>query len=329
MPKMALPYLLNMYIPFMKHLKWAALCLLWAWAAGAQGQEAQRLASKLDSLYSLVKEARPQKGHRPLIGISLTVSKRTMSLGTNYTNAIMKAGGTPCIIPTTDNLEVLADIVKRLDGLLLTGGEDIDPAYYGAEPHEKLGTVNPLRDAYELKLFKLAHDRGMPIWGVCRGEQLINVAMGGTLYQDLPTEVGDSIQHRQTEHSGTECHWMRLEAGSTGHKVFGMDSIGVNTMHHQAVRQIAPGMRIIGTAPDGVVEMIESTVGSPVLGIQSHPEAFVAQGDEVRLNFFRLLVKKARAYHKASRKAAGKHKAQRRRQNQPSPIPYFPPAMHQ
>lgn len=166
----------------------------------AQRKRVSPYAPQLEQLYNKVDAAQnPTVANKPLIGISQGYSEKKNSVNTAYVNSVLMNGGVPYIIPVTDDVEVLRQIVAQLDGIVFTGGEDFAPAYYGAEEHEKLGEVNVPRDTYDLTLFKLAKDRNVPILGICRGLQLINVAMGGTLYQDLPSEKPSDINHRQEE----------------------------------------------------------------------------------------------------------------------------------
>ena len=139
---------------------------------------------------------------RPLIGISTDVSPKRTAVNTAYVQSVILSGGIPYMIPVTDNVEVLRQIVSRLDGIVFTGGEDIQPMYYGDLPYEKLEEVSPARDTFDLMVLKMAADRNIPILGICRGLQLMNVAFGGTLYQDLPTQHPSTVNHRQKE-SGT------------------------------------------------------------------------------------------------------------------------------
>ncbi|KAA6327512.1 putative glutamine amidotransferase, partial [termite gut metagenome] len=144
---------------------------------------------------------------KPLIGISCSHPEDYSSVRTTYTESVIKAGGIPILIPVTENEKTLEDIVSLLDGLILTGGEDIHPSYYNEDPAEQLGEVNPVRDRYDMTLIRLATGRNLPVLGICRGEQLINVAFGGTLYQDLPTQYnGISVNHQQEEPSSVATH---------------------------------------------------------------------------------------------------------------------------
>ena len=181
-----------------KYLLLALLALGTLGNVQAQRKRVSPYAPKLEQLYHQADEAqRPTVSNKPLIGISLGWSETKNSVNNTYVNSVLMNGGVPYLIPVTDNVEVLRQIVAQLDGIIFTGGEDFAPAYFGEEEHEHLGEVNVTRDTYDLTLFKLASDRNIPTLGICRGLQLINVGMGGTLYQDLPSEKPSDINHRQ------------------------------------------------------------------------------------------------------------------------------------
>ena len=203
----------------------------------AQRKRVSPYAPKLEQLYNQIDASQsPSVARKPLIGISLGYSEKKNSVNTSYVNSVLINGGVPYLIPVTDDVEVLRQIVSGLDGIVFTGGEDFAPAYYGADAHEKLGEVNVTRDTYDLTLFKLAFDRNIPILGVCRGLQLINVGMGGTLYQDLPSEQPSDINHRQEVDSKIPTHSVSIVKGSMMHQILGKDEIRVNTLHHQAIQ---------------------------------------------------------------------------------------------
>ena len=189
--------------------------------------------------------------------------------------------------------------MAQLDGIVFTGGEDFAPAYYGKEEHEKLGEVNVTRDTYDLTLLKLATDRNIPTLGICRGLQLINVGMGGTLYQDLPAEKPSDINHRQEEEGTVPTHSVSVVEGSVMHNIFGKQEIQVNTFHHQAIDKLAPGLKIVGWSNDSVPELIEAYPHRQILGTQFHPEIFTAAGDALMGKLFKFLVNKADTFKMA------------------------------
>ena len=266
----------------------------------AQRKRVSPYAPKLEQLYTQADDAqRPAVGEKPLIGISLGYSDKKNSVNNTYINSILKNGGVPYLIPVTDDVEVLRQIVAQLDGIVFTGGEDFAPAYYGKEEHEKLGEVNVTRDTYDLTLLKLATDRNIPTLGICRGLQLINVGMGGTLYQDLPAEKPSDINHRQEEEGTVPTHSVSVVEGSVMHNIFGKQEIQVNTFHHQAIDKLAPGLKIVGWSNDSVPELIEAYPHRQILGTQFHPEIFTAAGDALMGKLFKFLVNKADTFKMA------------------------------
>ena len=266
----------------------------------AQRKRVSPYAPKLEQLYTQTDDAqRPAVGEKPLIGISLGYSDKKNSVNNTYINSILKNGGVPYLIPVTDDVEVLRQIVAQLDGIVFTGGEDFAPAYYGKEEHEKLGEVNVTRDTYDLTLLKLATDRNIPTLGICRGLQLINVGMGGTLYQDLPAEKPSDINHRQEEEGTVPTHSVSVVEGSVMHNIFGKQEIQVNTFHHQAIEKLAPGLKIVGWSNDSVPELIEAYPHRQILGTQFHPEIFTAAGDALMGKLFKFLVNKADTFKMA------------------------------
>ncbi len=211
-----------------------------------------------------------------------------------YIDAIVEAGGIPVVLPPVEDMALLRAMYERMDAIMITGGVDVDPKYYGEEPHVDLGSVHPERDIAELPLARWAIAEGKPIFGICRGHQVINVALGGTLYQDLPAQKGGPIDHEiSVKH---EC-WERLDHGLTLSEdsllaeMLGASQLDVNSLHHQAIKDLAPGLRATGLAPDGVVEAVEGLGRGFVLGVQSHPEMLWQQTDLRWRNVFRAFVR--------------------------------------
>jgi putative glutamine amidotransferase len=194
----------------------------------------------------------------------------------DYIHAVQTAGGLPLMIPLTRDPELLEEYFRALDGLLLPGGMDVDPVHYGEEPHRLLEEVDPVRDETELYLARRALKEDLPILGVCRGEQLLNVAAGGSLFQDIaaqsPQEV---IRHFQDFAQEWPSHSVDVKPDTLLGSIIPERNLRVNSYHHQAVRRIAPGFQVCATAPDGVVEAIESTRHAFALGVQWHPELLV------------------------------------------------------
>jgi putative glutamine amidotransferase len=199
-----------------------------------------------------------------------------------YTDAIATAGGVPFLIPVVEDEAVLRALYDRLDGLLLSGGGDIDPIRYGEEPIPELGAVDPPRDAVELPLARWAVADGKPVLGICRGVQVLNVAMGGSLYQDIPAQLESELVHDSsfTRQDWTYmAHELQLAPDSKLAQIFNVTSFPINSLHHQSLKTIAPGLRPVGWAPDGVVEAIEGANGHFLIGVQCHPEALESAAD--------------------------------------------------
>jgi putative glutamine amidotransferase len=201
------------------------------------------------------------------------------ALRRNYVDALVAAGGVPLIIPPLADEHMLMALYERADALLLSGGEDIEPARYGEPPHAGLQQVSPARDAAELLLTRRALDEGKPLLGICRGIQVLNVVCGGTLYQDIPTLLPSTIDHnasKQHPHWSLLAHDLHLEPDSQLAELLGTASLPTNSLHHQAVKDIGAGLRVVGRAPDGIIEALEGTGSSFVLGVQCHPEVLRA-----------------------------------------------------
>lgn len=218
---------------------------------------------------------------RPLIGIIANRYQRANStsilagIGEKYVHAIEGAGGIPVLIYLTEDREALDRLYSLCAGLVFAGGEDVDPKHFGAERHPNLGTLVALRDEVELALARRALADGKPMLGICRGIQVLNVAFGGTLYQDIPAELADTSDHyasRSLPDRAHTAHSIAIGPDSWLAERLGAETIDVNTFHHQSLRDVAPGLRITARAPDGVVEAVEGTGECFILGVQCHPE---------------------------------------------------------
>ena len=220
---------------------------------------------------------------KPVIGLSSSYSfdKKSYSVPESYVNAVERSGAVPVILPPTFNADI--DVLLGLiDGIILTGGVDIDPQLYGENSIPLQGSIDPLRDSFELELTKVALEKRLPIFAICRGIQMLNVAAGGPLYQDVNSQVKDSLKHRQQAPTYHPSHKVRLEEGSRLHGIFEKTSLGVNSFHHQAVKDIASGFKATAWADDGLVEAIEWEGSEYVLGVQWHPERMI-DGEMLKL----------------------------------------------
>lgn len=198
--------------------------------------------------------------------------------GVNYAEAVVQCGGLPTFAANLSP-DLAENFIEGADGLLLSGGEDVSPHFFGQTPHQSLGIADETRDLFELALYKAAKRKGIPVLGICRGIQLVNVAEGGTLHQHLPA-VPDTVQHGQRNIDGTLFHEVRLEPDSRLAKSYGATTIRTNSYHHQAVDTLGEGLRATGWATDGIVESVEGTGQTFVLAVQWHPEMSFARYQE-------------------------------------------------
>jgi putative glutamine amidotransferase len=203
-----------------------------------------------------------------------------------YVDAILRAGGTPVLIPSVPDgrLRPLYDLI---DGLLLPGGVDIHPARYGEEIHERCGKITPQRDEVELHLARWAMDEGKPLLAICRGIQVLNVAMGGSLYQDLEAQARGALRHNWFPGFRRDrlSHPVEIAAGARLAAILGTTSLQVNSLHHQAVRRLGERLIAVGRSPDGVVEAVEAGDHPFAMGVQWHPEELVAADPSARRLF--------------------------------------------
>lgn len=213
----------------------------------------------------------------PLVGITCSRSSSgTDMLSSHYTRSVSRAGGVPVVIPTVSTLEEAREVLSRVDGVIFSGGADIDPAWYGETIWNETVEIDPVRDHSDSLLAVEALRQGKPVLAICRGEQLLNVIMGGSLYQDIPTQVDAAHTHRGVRHK------ISVEEDSFLFRLFGPDSLQVNSRHHQAVKDLAPGVKVAGYSDDGLVEAYEN---DQVWAVQFHPES-LAQEDDSWLALF-------------------------------------------
>ncbi len=216
---------------------------------------------------------------RPLIGIPCQADYREGSgrpiycNNRSYVQALEHAGGVPVLIPMVNDVGTLHPLLGKLDGILFSGGSDIQPVHYGEDPHPMLGKVDQKLDELELTMARWALQENVPTLGVCRGMQLMNVALGGTLYQDVQAQVEGSMQHCKRElPRHTLIHSICIEEGSKVEEIFGTRELWVNSLHHQAVKELGKGVHISGRAEDGIAELLEVPGKHFAVAAQGHPE---------------------------------------------------------
>lgn len=203
-----------------------------------------------------------------------TGSYRTQQamIGAPYLAALQQAGATAVIVTPVHDPASMAHLLDLADGLLLTGGEDVSPHRYGEDPHPALGSVNTARDEMEISMVRGALGRDLPVLAICRGMQLLNVALGGTLFQDLPSQLPGDLLHEQEAPLTAHWHGARIAPDSRLREIFGEPDLRINSFHHQGVRKLAPVLTACGWAEDGLVEAVEAPGYSWVFGVQWHPE---------------------------------------------------------
>ena len=245
-----------------------------------------QLQAQLDAIYGHFPEAKP----RPLIGISANTADIDLTLRRVYCDQIVRAGGVPMVLPPVDDAEVLINMLEGIDGLVLTGGADYNPLWYGEQPEKELHTINSTRDLPELLLTRLAFNRQIPILGICRGVQTMAIALGGNLVQDLKTP----LKHGQDAPRSEATHSVTITEGSTLYALYGQETF-VNSFHHQAVKDCGSHLHVVATAPDGVIEAVESTEQKALMGVQWHPEWMGGEG----LKLFEWLTQRSREFKAA------------------------------
>jgi len=240
---------------------------------------------------------------RPAIGITcdydLGISSQSISPGRsyffsnkNYAQAVEKSGGLPLLLPCLSSEEIVEAFLDKIDGLLLSGGVDIDPSYYGEEPGPRLGGLNPERAAFEVMIIQRALEQDIPLLGICGGHQLLNVVARGSLYQDIYSQVPQVLNHRQRAPRWYPYHTVQIEKESKLRQILRIDSLRVNSRHHQAVKNLGKDFKVSASTSDNIIEAIESTVHRFVIGVQWHPEDMFERDAHAR-SLFQALIKAA------------------------------------
>ena len=239
----------------------------------------------------------------PLIGITGNLGDKGCELAQGYYISVVKAGGTPVVIPPHKDKESILALLDTLDGLVLSGGGDINPLLLGEEPLPQLHSVCPERDETELFLAREAFHRQIPTLGICRGIQVMAAVLGGKVYQDIYVQgEGAKLKHSQDMPRYTASHTVNIKEGSTLQSIVGnKQTLAVNSFHHQAVSDPGQHLKVSAQSPDGIIEAVESNEDKALLGVQWHPECFILNNDQSMMSLFRWLINEARTFAQAKR----------------------------
>ncbi|MBR0272891.1 MAG: gamma-glutamyl-gamma-aminobutyrate hydrolase family protein [Bacteroidaceae bacterium] len=254
--------------------------------------------------YDSFHTAFPGTQRTPVIGITGNFGEKGCELAEGYYESVLRAGATPVVLPPTEDADALCTMLDGIDALVLSGGGDMNPLFAGEEPVPQLHSINPKRDLCELLLIRLAYDRQLPMLGICRGIQMLAIALDGSVWQDIATQFTPQaplLKHSQDLERTRASHTVAITEGSLLHSIMGASVLAVNSFHHQAVREAGPHLRVSAIAPDGVIEAVESTEYKSIIGVQWHPECFCLRGDESMMPLFRWLKDEAANYREARR----------------------------
>ncbi len=252
-------------------------------------------------IYESLNSSFSTKEALPVIGITGNYNQETCTLAEGYYQSVLKAGGIPFIIPPFYETDRLGELLDRLDGIIFSGGGDINPLLLGEEPIKELHSITPERDLQELLLARLAYDRQIPMLGICKGIQIINAALGGTNYQDIHTQMeGKRIKHSQDQDRRYPSHEVTITDGSILAKLFGTE-LAVNSFHHQACKTAAPCLTVTAMSTDGVIEAVESNEFKSILGVQWHPETYILRNSTDMLPIFEWLIGESAEFKQAKK----------------------------
>ncbi|WP_042472171.1 gamma-glutamyl-gamma-aminobutyrate hydrolase family protein [Bacillus ndiopicus] len=225
---------------------------------------------------------------KPIIAVTMHTGDKKLEINETYIQSVELAGGIPLCIPHLDAQDVEA-LLNKVDGLLLIGGHDVNPYLYGQEPHQKLGMFHTKRDNSDLAILQSAFKRQMPILAICRGHQVLNVAFGGTLIQDIPSQWEQPLAHAQASMRDEATHTVKIN-GEKLRAIFGTEEIRTNSFHHQAIDQLGEGLVAAGVAVDGMNEAVEHDEHPFCIGVQWHPEAMAPFGDANSIKLFQSFI---------------------------------------
>lgn len=232
---------------------------------------------------------------RPMIAVTpnYNAKQNQVFVSTGYLEAVEKAGGIPVVLPLTDDERIIGEVANRFDGFLFTGGPDIAPAFYGQKTEPVCETICDRRDALETKLMRRVLEGDKPVFAICRGCQLLNVSLGGSLYQDIPTQLYSPVKTVHRSRPVTATHPVSIVSGTLLHELVQTDEMTVNSVHHQGVRALAPTLKIAARSPDGLVEAVYLPGKRFVLGVQWHPD-LLWKNDPKSLKLFETFVERCR-----------------------------------
>jgi putative glutamine amidotransferase len=219
---------------------------------------------------------------KPVIGITSSYNNTDQNyvLPSSYINAVERGGGIPLLLPPTLNVDVDRHLAL-VEGVILTGGVDVDPCLYGEDPIPQMGTIDPIRDEYELKLTRRILETRKPVLAICRGCQVLNVAAGGKLWQDINSQIKNSMKHNQQAPTSYASHTVKVAKDSKLLEIYGVETIGVNTFHHQGIKTLGSGLKAVAWANDETIEAVEGS-GKFTIGVQWHPERML-DSDHLKL----------------------------------------------
>lgn len=221
---------------------------------------------------------------KPIIGLTCekenSINKSINRVNYPYIKAVIASGGIPIIIPTMEDTKDINRYIDIVDGVIFTGGGDISAHYFNEEPIREVDEVCQDRDMTEIALFHEVYKRGKPIFGICRGIQLINIALGGSIYQDIYSQVPNVLGHTCANNIQDGYHSINIQKDSIMYEIFQKEKLVVNSQHHQSIKSLGKDLRVIAEAKDGIIEAIESTNEKFILGVQFHPEAMAMKYEE-------------------------------------------------
>lgn len=222
----------------------------------------------------------------PIIGISAEVdNEKDIKLKNTYVHAIEAAGGLPMVLPSTQDAKTMKLFAELCDGFLFTGGDDVAPERYGEQKKDTCGEIQYFRDELEFNMLGEILKTSKPLLAICRGSQLVNVAFGGTLYQDIPTEKPSEVTHRQNDFGSSPIHSVKLVANTPLSLLTGQEQLQVNSLHHQAIKTLGEGLEVMAVAEDGIIEAIYMSGGKYLQAYQWHPERMFDTDAQSRLIF--------------------------------------------